>query len=246
MRVAGRGPAPTADASALAPLPPTSLKMSGEGGEEDLYAELTLEDIWVVEDARELEMGVKALLLSILEASRQGFPVALGVDAEWVPHEHMVPGEQQRVCVLQVASRTKALVIDLSALRERHGDRTQELLDLHVGSLIERADLLKVGFAIPADLEMLRQSFPEARCFGVLSDMAQAHQSYVDITSMLLARDKLLPRSERLGPNCGLSRACAATLGRRLDKTEQTSNWSLRPLSREQLLYAARDAQVRQ
>ena len=55
----------------------------------------------------------------------------------------------------------------MSALRERHGDRTQELLDLHVGSLIERADLLKVGFAIPADLEMLRQSFPEARCFAV-------------------------------------------------------------------------------
>ena len=27
------------------------------------------------------EMGVKALLLSVLEASRQGYPVALGVDA---------------------------------------------------------------------------------------------------------------------------------------------------------------------
>ena len=54
MRVAGRGPVPTVRASAIAPLPPPSLKREGEGGEEDLYAELTLEDILVVEDAREL------------------------------------------------------------------------------------------------------------------------------------------------------------------------------------------------
>ena len=39
--------------------------------------------------------------------------------SEWVPHEHLVPGEQQRVCVLQVASRSKALVINLSSWRER-------------------------------------------------------------------------------------------------------------------------------
>jgi hypothetical protein len=58
-------------------------------------------------------------------------------------------------------------VIDLSSWRERHGDRAQELLDLHVGALLQRTDLLKVGFAIPADMEMLRQSFPEARCFAV-------------------------------------------------------------------------------
>lgn len=98
----------------------------------------------------------------------------------------MVPGEQQRVCVLQLASRSKALVIDLSSWRERHGDRAEELLDLHVGALLQRADLLKVGFAIPADIEMLRQSFPKARCFVDFSDLAQTHACYVDVTSMML------------------------------------------------------------
>lgn len=237
-------PVPAPLSSASTPLPLPGVNGLGEAAEEDMYRELTLDDIWVVEDATELEIGIKGLIISLLEASRQGFPVALGVDAEWVPHEHMIPGTPQRVCILQLASRTKALVIDLIAWRKRHGDQAQALLDLHVGALLQRTDILKVGFAIAADIKMLRESFPEARCFDIFKDLSQAHQAYTDITSIMLARDKLLPRSQRLGPNCGLSRACAATLGRRLDKTQQTSNWSQRPLSREQLLYAARDAQV--
>lgn len=54
----GRAPMSVAHASAIAPLPPSSFRRLGEGGdEEDLYAELTLEDILVVEDARELAIN---------------------------------------------------------------------------------------------------------------------------------------------------------------------------------------------
>ena len=44
--------------------------------------------------------------------------------------------------------------------------------------------------------------------------------------------------------NFGLSRACEVFLGKRLDKAEQCSDWSARPLSREQLEYGALDAFV--
>ena len=37
---------------------------------------------------------------------------------------------------------------------------------------------------------------------------------------------------------------CARTIGQRLDKTEQCSDWGRRPLRREQLLYAALDALI--
>ena len=42
----------------------------------------------------------------------------------------------------------------------------------------------------------------------------------------------------------GLRDACATWLGRRLDKSEQCSDWERRPLSRAQVAYAALDAAV--
>lgn len=42
----------------------------------------------------------------------------------------------------------------------------------------------------------------------------------------------------------GLSMVCERELGQAIDKTEQTSNWSRRPLAPEQLQYAALDAEV--
>jgi len=41
-----------------------------------------------------------------------------------------------------------------------------------------------------------------------------------------------------------LAVVCERELGRPLDKTEQTSNWQRRPLSRSQVAYAALDAEV--
>jgi hypothetical protein len=53
--------------------------------------------------------------------------------------------------------------------------------------------------------------------------------------------------SRQLGPvksSHRLSAVCQRHLGRMLDKSAQTSNWSARPLSRKQLDYAAIDAEV--
>ena len=53
--------------------------------------------------------------------------------------------------------------------------------------------------------------------------------------------------SRRLGPSNvkhGLAEVCARHLDRSLDKSLQKSNWAARPLSREQLDYAAADAEV--
>jgi ribonuclease D len=42
--------------------------------------------------------------------------------------------------------------------------------------------------------------------------------------------------------NFGLSRLCEVFLGKQLDKAEQCSDWLIRPLSPEQIEYAALDA----
>jgi len=56
-----------------------------------------------------------------------------------------------------------------------------------------------------------------------------------------------LTASRRLGPSKdghGLAAVCNRHLGRFLDKSARTSDWTRRPLSRQQLDYAAADAEV--
>ncbi len=48
---------------------------------------------------------------------------------------------------------------------------------------------------------------------------------------------------QQLQPKGGLSMLCMSILGQPLDKTQQCSDWQSRPLSQQQLLYAALDAQ---
>jgi ribonuclease D len=55
-----------------------------------------------------------------------------------------------------------------------------------------------------------------------------------------------LSRTRRAGVEGGhsLAAVCLRELGIELDKSEQTSDWKLRPLSRRQLAYAALDVEV--
>ena len=198
----------------------------------------------LVQDAAEMRIAVCKILESLVMVSREGHPVALGVDAEWVPREMLAQGaEEQRVCVLQIASRDLAIIIDLCSWVKHHGDDAEELLEETLGPLLLRSDILKLGFGIAVDVKMLRESFPNVPCFEVFQTQCAQQVGYIDIQDMVLARDKQLPRTERLGVNCGLSSTCMAVLGQALCKQQQTSNWAERPLSAEQVLYAATDSQ---
>ena len=81
-----------------------------------------------------------------------------------------------------------------------------------------------VGFALQNDFEQLKLAWPEVGWRG-------ARRPIVD-----LARDA--------GKGKGLTHLCNAVLGHPLDKREQMSDWSARPLRAAQLAYAALDAQV--
>ena len=186
-------------------------------------------------------------MMSLADASRQGFPVVVGVDAEWVPFAFLDQGvdegnRRQRVCVLQISTRDLAVVVDLCAWMAGHGTEGEEKLE-ELASVILREDILKVGFGIALDVKMLRESFPCVSCFHRFDELTQRQWGYLDIQDMVLARDKQLPRGERLGINAGLSKTCLAVFGTPLDKREQTSDWSARPLTAAQLHYAATDAQ---
>ena len=99
---------------------------------------------------------------------------------------------------------------------------------------IERPLLIKtpptvVGWGLRDDLSRLAASYP-----GPIADAVR------DVASALCLQELSGPRGHRPG----LSAACEAWLGRGLDKSQTTSDWSRRPLTAAQLAYAAQDARV--
>ena len=130
-------------------------------------------------------------MMSLADASRQGFPVVVGVDAEWVPFAFLDQGvdggnRRQRVCVLQISTRDLAVVVDLCAWMAGHGTEGEEKLE-ELASVILREDILKVGFGIALDVKMLRESFPGVSCFHRFDELTQRQWGYLDIHDMVLA-----------------------------------------------------------
>lgn len=163
------------------------------------------------------------------------------------------------VALLQVASAGSALLIDLHVIAAQEGVAGMTLVGAALTETLvgggraetqgaqeghgkgeasgaaagdRRAPLL-VGYVLGFDLRRLATSY---RCFASL-EAARC----VDLRRVCryLAKAPDAVRRAR-----GLSGLCRATLGLPLSKRMQCSNWEARPLSREQMYYAALDAQA--
>lgn len=101
-----------------------------------------------------------------------------------------------------------------------------------------------VGFGILRDIERLRESFPLSIHYGVVNYVVDLREQKC-ISSLLQSSGVAMQDQELddvLNGNISLSNLLTMLLGRRLDKTMQTSDWEARPLSEQQILYAANDA----
>jgi ribonuclease D len=90
--------------------------------------------------------------------------------------------------------------------------------------------LVPQGFGLKHDLQRMVQSYPSLNCFRVVR-----HTVDLQLTFQSLCHDR---------SGDGLSALVLDTLGRPLDKRQQMSDWELRPLTPQQLHYAACDASV--
>lgn len=99
-----------------------------------------------------------------------------------------------------------------------------------VGALLDSTEATVVGFAPKQDLSRLRAS----RCAS-RRHWLSGTRAVVDAQRMAWEDD---PDLRKLG----LSRISEAYLGKPLDKAEQCSMWSARPLTESQRIYAALDA----
>ena len=148
-----------------------------------------------------------------------------GFDAEW--------GDDSSggVALLQIATTKDTMLIDVPAL-SLTTDGT-EALKKTVGELFACPTAIVAGFACRQDMARLRSS----PCVCKEHWLGRS-EGIVDIQSMA---GKAVPTLRRIG----LSRACEHLLGKPLDKSEQCSLWTARPLTKEQRVYAVRYKNLR-
>eukprot|EP00977_Amphora_coffeiformis_P016767 scaffold5296_cov163-Amphora_coffeaeformis.AAC.22 len=147
-----------------------------------------------------------------------------GFDAEWSDDS------SGGVALLQIATTKNVMLIDVPALSM--STEGTEALKKTVGKLFACPAATVAGFACRQDMARLRSS----PCVSKEHWIGRS-EGIVDVQTMA---GKAVPTLRRTG----LSRACEHFLGKPLDKSEQCSLWTARPLTKEQRVYAALDALV--
>jgi hypothetical protein len=147
----------------------------------------------------------------------------IGFDAEW-------DEETQGAALLQLASAETVLLIDILALSST--EEGVNALRQTVGKLLDNPEWTLIGFACRQDLSRLRAS------------PCVQEQHWMSMTNAVVDMQPLIGIAEPSLRTTGLSRACEHFLGKPLDKSEQCSMWSSRPLTDRQRSYASLDAWV--
>ncbi|KAK1293895.1 hypothetical protein QJS10_CPA16g01615 [Acorus calamus] len=139
----------------------------------------------------------------------------IGLDCEWKANYEK--GSRPN----KIASEKRAFVFDLIKLYEDE----PKALNSCFKRILQSPKILKLGYNLQCDLHHLSYSYGDLECF----------RHFV----MLLDIQKLSK-----DPRGGLSALTQKILGAGLNKTRRNCNWEKRPLSQNQIEYAALDAAV--
>ncbi|KAE9446653.1 hypothetical protein C3L33_21459, partial [Rhododendron williamsianum] len=126
-----------------------------------------------------------------------------------------------QVSIMQIASENVVFIFDLIKLFEDVPD----ILDNCLGRILQSPRVLKLGYNFQCDVRQLAESYGGLECF-------KQYEMLLDVQNVF---------REHQG---GLSGLAKKILGAGLNKTRRNSNWEQRPLSQNQLEYAAMDAAV--
>jgi hypothetical protein len=170
----------------------------------------------------------------------------VGIDCEWQP-TFLLPSSRdpQPVLLLQVCLHhlKRVYLIDLQTLlrpmmpESQPMDKLEREVSIALGALFESKRLIKVGFHIVNDLRQLAASYPHISSlhfYNAVLEASSLGKKEIRHTQSGNAREAA----------ASLSRLVAHYLGKPLNKNEQCSDWSRRPLSDPQIEYSALDAAV--
>ncbi len=218
--------------------------IESQTGEANYEEEFEIPTI-VVDNEESLTMFKSSLQQLMMSSSSSGSYI--GIDCEWKPHEK---GTYNQVSILQIALSTVVFLCDLSIF-------PTECIDILV-DILETKRIMKLGFSVHSDLERLFASYL------LKSSNISAFKVSVKNVIDLVELTKLIPenliysylgdesrkkhkngrKKKHKKPTLSLSMLSKVVLGKKLDKSMQCSPWHIRPLSIEQIRYAALDAAV--
>ncbi|XP_078040798.1 exonuclease mut-7 homolog isoform X2 [Augochlora pura] len=154
----------------------------------------------------------------------------VGIDTEWKPN---FGSSQTELALIQIATESKVYILDITVMANNANDLWSEL-EL---TLFGNPNIIKLGFGINHDLDMIRTHLP--CCTNVRSylDIVHLWQKLVDEYKFVFPHetDGTLFRKS-------LSKLVELCFGQGLNKSDQFSNWEQRPLREGQIIYAALDA----
>ena len=175
----------------------------------------------IIQDKTDLPVFSAAIDLCLFHAPHH---CIVGIDCEWRPYRGTgEENSQSRVALLQIAMRHGVFLVDLQTLMAEvtRDPQLEVSLDALLGALFGSEVVVEVGFDVSSDLERLSASYPNMPCFRRV-------QSVLDLGRVPkpgLTKTK----------NLSLSKLSLGLLGKGLDKTQQTSEWHLRPLTDDQV-----------
>ncbi|KAJ0181879.1 hypothetical protein K1T71_002601 [Dendrolimus kikuchii] len=158
---------------------------------------------------------------------------SVGLDCEWKPS---FGAAQSHVALIQIATNNKVYLIDTMTLNK------PEYMSFWYNfnkAFLENGEIIKIGFGLDLDLKEMKTSLVG------LGNIRIKGEGLLDLSNLwnaLMECGISLPGNSDGGKS--LSSLVQACFGLPLQKTEQCSNWELRPLRETQLRYAALDAYV--
>ncbi|XP_068621325.1 exonuclease mut-7 homolog [Battus philenor] len=158
----------------------------------------------------------------------------VSIDCEWKPS---FGASQSQVALIQVAVEDNVYLIDTLILNKQKYCSFWQALNK---SLLDNAEIIKLGFGLEQDLKEIKASIVG------LGNIKVKGEGLLDLSILWknLINSGLIIQSSSSNEGNSLSSLVKICFGLPLQKSEQCSNWEIRPLRNTQIQYAALDAHV--
>lgn len=205
----------------------TTEDWDGQANDSQEYYKLTLptDHIIVVDTAEKFYDMMSSDLVKLKVVS---------IDCEWKPS---FGATQSQVALIQVATYNSVYLIDTLVLNNK---QYSSFWYTFYKSFLDNAEIIKLGFGLEQDFREIKASITG------LSNIKVKGEGLLDIALLsksLLSSGLLVPYNID-GVGNSLSSLVQSCFGVPLTKSEQCSNWELRPLRPTQIEYAALDAHI--
>lgn len=169
----------------------------------------------------------------------------VGIDCEWKPSFLADPNEVQPVLLMQICFHPiqQIYLLDLQTLlrpvlqQDTQTNALEDATSKVIALLFTSERLIKTGFKVMNDFQRLAASYPHISSLQVVETVLELSRTGVRVL-------QLTKQARSTKATSSLSKMAEFFLKKTLNKEQQVSNWSVRPMTSAQLDYASLDAAI--